>query len=95
MQGRDTFLLAGLPAGPTRASCSSLCPRATPIREYLEKIEKLLPAKDLSSVDLGGHEFVTAPIADLPFLFPAGCPAPSGNCAWRSVYAPLHSPSHP
>lgn len=77
MQGRDTRLLTGLPA----VSCSRFVLFPLPAgngeyQRYLEGIEKLLPAKDLRTVDLGGHEFVTGPIADLPLLFPQAAPAP-------------------
>jgi hypothetical protein len=71
MQERDTFLLSKLPT----ASYSRFVLFPLPVGEagytqYLEKVKKLLPIKDLSSVVSGGHEFVTAPIADLPLLFP-------------------------
>jgi hypothetical protein len=41
----------------------------------MDKIEKMLPAGDLRNVSLGGHQFVTAPIKDLPILFPQATPA--------------------
>jgi hypothetical protein len=55
--------------------------------QYLDKIKKLLPSKDLTSVVLGGHEYVTAPIADLPFLFPQATLAPG-----QSPAAPVYTP---
>ncbi len=77
MQWRDTFLLAGLPAaGYTRFVLFPLPTGDAAYANYLEKIKKMLPAKDLNSIDLGGHAYVTAPIADLPFLFPHAALAP-------------------
>lgn len=93
MQGRDTFLLSGLPA----TSCSRFVlfplPAGNPDYEkYLEKVEKLIPAKDLTSVRLGGRNFVTAPIADLTFLFPKSAldlPQPVPG----QVYTPRATPT--
>jgi hypothetical protein len=82
MQGRDTFLLAGLPtAGYTRFVLFPLPAGDAGYANYLEKIKKMLPAKDLSSVELGGHEYITAPITDLPFLFPRAALAPRQDLA--------------
>jgi hypothetical protein len=39
-------------------------------RKYLETFKKLLPGQDLAYIDVGGRQFVTGPIADLPLLFP-------------------------
>ncbi len=77
MRGRDTFLLSGLPA----TSCSRFVlfplPAGNPdYDKYLETVDKLIPAKDLTAVSLNGHRFVTAPIADLPLLFPKSALAP-------------------
>ena len=62
-------------------------PRIMPGLPANSKIKKLLPAKDLSSVELGGHTFVTAPIGDLPYLFPNAPLAPSQKAA-AAVYTP-------
>jgi hypothetical protein len=71
MRGRDTHLLSTLPAAPfTRFVLFPLPAGDAEYAQYTDKIKKLLPRKDLSSINLGGHEFVTAPIADLPILFP-------------------------
>jgi hypothetical protein len=61
----------------------------------MDKIKNLLPAKDLSSMDLGGRQFVTAPMADLPILFPHTALAPRPNSI-QTVYT-LRStfPSNP
>ena len=77
MQGRDTRLLSTLPTAPfTRFVLFPLPAGDRAYTQYMDKIKKLLPAKDLSSMDLGGHQFVTAPMADLPILFPHMALAP-------------------
>jgi Protein of unknown function (DUF2723) len=86
MQGRDTRLLSALPTAPfTRFVLFPLPSGDAAYTQYLDKIKKLLPAKDLSSMDLGGHQFVTAPMADLPILFPLMTLAPSPNLL-QTVY---------
>ena len=92
MQGRDTFLMAGLPAGRyTRFVLFPLPNGDIGFANYLEKIKKMLPSRDLSSVVLGGHSYVTAPIADLPILFPHAALAPSDNMA-SEVYTRRATP---
>jgi hypothetical protein len=59
--------------------------------KYAEKVRSLLPAADLTSVDLGGHTYVTAPIRDLPFLYPKAAPAP-GPAAAAKLYTPRSTP---
>jgi Protein of unknown function (DUF2723) len=86
MQGRDTRLLSTLPtASFTRFVLFPLPAGDAAYAKYLDKIKKLLPAKDLSSMDLGGHQFVTAPMADLPLLFPHLALAPRPNLL-QTVY---------
>ena len=71
MQNRNSFLLSQLPsAAYTRLVLFPLPAGQPEFEQYIAKVEKLLPAKDLSTVDLDGHPFVTAPIQDLKFLFP-------------------------
>jgi len=77
MHSRDSFLLSGLPV----TGCSRLVlfplPNGNPdYVQYLDKVEKLLPRQDLTSISLDGHQFVTAPIADLPLLYPKAALAP-------------------
>ena len=92
MQGRDTFLMAGLPAARfTRFVLFPLPTGDAGFASYLEKIRKMLPAKDLSSVTLGGHSYVTAPIADLPILFPHAALAPPQDLA-SEVYTRRATP---
>jgi hypothetical protein len=70
MQGRNTLLLTELPSAPYTRFVLFPLPAGQPAYEqYMTKVEKLLPGKDLSTVDLDGHRFVTAPIQDLRFLF--------------------------
>jgi hypothetical protein len=76
MQGRDTRLLTGLPAGSfSRFVVFPLPGGDAEYQRYLETFNKLLPSKDLAYVDVTGHQFVTAPIADLPLLFPQAASA--------------------
>jgi 4-amino-4-deoxy-L-arabinose transferase-like glycosyltransferase len=93
MQGRDSFLLSQLPrAQYSRFVLFPLPAGQAEYTQYLEKITKLLPTKDLTSVVLEGHEFVTAPIADLPLLFPDAVTPPAVDLAPK-VYTPRTTPS--
>ena len=86
MRGRDTSLLSTLPTAPfTRFVLFPLPSGDAAYTQYMDKIKKLLPGKDLSSIDVGGHQFVTAPMADLPILFPHMALAPSPNLI-QTVY---------
>lgn len=92
MLGRDTYLLKGLPT----ASCTRFVLFPLPLgdagyAEYLDKIKRLLPSKDLATVTLEGHDFVTAPIADLTILFPHEPLIPGRNLA-DEVYTPRTTP---
>ena len=92
MQGRDTHLLSSLPvASYTRFVLFPLPAGDAAYAQYMEKIKGLLPAKDLISMDFGGHQFVTAPIADLPLLFPHMTLAPRPILS-QSVYTPRSTP---
>jgi len=92
MRGRNSFLLSQLPsAAYSRFVLFPLPAGNAEYTQYLQKVEKLLPSKDLRSVDLNGHAFVTAPIADLPLLFPdAAVPPP--QIAASDVYTPRSTP---
>lgn len=71
MQGQDTRLLAGLPTGSYKRFVIFPLPGTdSEYQQYLDTFKKLLPAQDLAYVDLGGQQFVTGPVADLPLLFP-------------------------
>jgi hypothetical protein len=92
MQGRDSFLLSQLPSATySRFVLFPLPAGDAEYAQYLQKVEKLLPSKDLRSVDLDGHAFVTAPIADLPLLFP-DAPVASPQVAVADVYTPRATP---
>lgn len=93
MRDRNTFLLSSLPANiPARFVLFPLPAGQPEYDAYLEKVVKMLPAQDLSSVDLGGHRFVTAPTSDLGFLFPnaSSNPAQTGS---SQLYTPHSTPS--
>lgn len=76
MHSQDSLLLTQLPTGQfTRFVLFPLPANDPEYAQYMDKIEKMLPAKDIEKVSLGGHQFVTAPIADLPILFPQAAPA--------------------
>ena len=76
MHFQDSLLLTKLPTGQfTRFVLFPLPAGDAEYAQYMDKIEKMLPSQDLRSVSLGGHQFVTAPIADLPILFPQAAPA--------------------
>jgi hypothetical protein len=88
MKNRDSFLLPELPAGPyTRFVLFPLPNGDAEYAKYAQKIQKLLPAKDLTSVTLGGHIYVSAPIRDLPILYPKAPPATAPAAAAR-LYTP-------
>jgi hypothetical protein len=73
MTGRDTELLSSLPSGAwSRFVLFPLPAGNSEYAHYIDDVVKLLPAKDLQTVSLNGHPFVTAPIRDLPLLFPPG-----------------------
>jgi hypothetical protein len=73
MQGRSTELLPALPAGAwSRFVLFPLPAGNAEYAHYVDDVVKLLPAKDLQTTVLNGHPFVTAPICDLPLLFPPG-----------------------
>lgn len=92
MHGRDSFLLSALPAAHySRFVLFPLPAGQAEYVQYLQKIEKLLPSKDLTSVTLEGHEFVTAPIADLRLLFPDATPVSTADLAMK-LYTPRVTP---
>jgi len=73
MHDRSTDLLSSLPSGTwSRFVLFPLPAGNAEYAHYTDDVVKLLPAKDLQTVSLNGHPFVTAPIRDLPLLFPPG-----------------------
>ena len=94
IEGRQTELLATLPARSyTRFVLFPLPAGEQENQAYLRKVLALLPAGDLRTVAVAGHEFVTAPIADLPRLFPAMARGVSG--LRQSAEPPVYSRLHP
>ena len=90
MQKRRTRLLTYLPAKPYTRFVLFPLPAGEPEnRAYLQKVLALLPPRDLRTLSAGGHNFVTAPIADLPLLFPSMPGAvPAGVSGLRQSPAP-------
>jgi len=96
MRGRESFLLTELPSARyTRFVLFPLPAPSSEYDQYLQKVEKLLPPQDVQQEELNGHRLVTAPIADLPLLFP-DAPATTHQAALQDVYTTrVTAPSHP
>lgn len=93
IEGRKTRLLTALPARSYSRFLLFPLPAGEPENQaYLRKVLALLPARDLRTVPVAGHDFVTAPIADLPRLFPSMATGVSGlrQSTEPSVYSRLH-----
>jgi hypothetical protein len=85
MYERDTRLITALPSAPYTRFVLFPLPEGDSYKEYIQQVIARLPGKSLQTVRLGGRDFVTGSISDLPLLFPEATLA-SG----RSVYVPLH-----
>lgn len=85
MYERDTKLVTALPAASYTRFVLFPLPGGDSYKEYIQKVIDRLPGKSLHTVSLGGHEFVTGSISDLPLLFPEATLATE-----PSVYIPLH-----
>ena len=85
MYERDTQLVTALPIGPYTRFILFPLPAGDAYNDYIQKVIERLPRKTLHTVTLGGHEFVTGSIADLPLLFPEATPTTKSG-----VYVPLH-----
>ena len=95
MHNADTHLAAELPiAGYSRFIFFPLPAGDITYQQYMQKLEAQLPPQDLVTTSLGGHDYVSAPIRDLPLLFPHIGLVP-GPAAETGVYAPLHSRIQP
>jgi len=70
MQGRDTRLLTQLPASYSQFVLFPLPAQGKVYQKYQQTILAKLPTKTLRTIRLNGHDFVTGPATDLPFLFP-------------------------
>lgn len=70
MQGRDTRLLAELPAGPWIQFVFFPLPNhGAGYKEHLKEAMSKLPSGSLRTVSVNGHDFVIGPVSDLPLLF--------------------------
>jgi 4-amino-4-deoxy-L-arabinose transferase-like glycosyltransferase len=85
MHERDTHLVTALPAAPYTRFVLFPLPAGDSYKEYSQKVIDRLPGKSLHTVSVGGREFVTGSISDLPLLFPEATLATK-----RGVYVPLH-----
>jgi hypothetical protein len=85
MYERDTRLITALPSGPYTRFIVFPLPEGDSYKEYIQQVIDRLPGKSLHTVRLGGREFITGSISDLPLLFPEA-PSMTG----RSVNVPLH-----
>ena len=71
MQNGDTRLIADLPsASYSQFVFFPLPAKGNEYREYMKTVLGPLPSGSLRTVSAGGHNFVIAPISDLPLLFP-------------------------
>lgn len=88
MQDRDTWLLAGMPINSCTRFVLFPLPSDDPeYPEYLSGVRSRLPANSLRVVRADGINFVTGPLADLPYLFP--------SMSSRPVYVLHHSEAPP
>jgi hypothetical protein len=85
MYERDTRLVTALPSAPYTRFVMFPLPDGDSYKEYIQKVIDQFPGGNLHTVRLGGREFVTGSISDLPLLFPEATLAIE-----RSVYVPLH-----
>jgi hypothetical protein len=98
MEHRQTLLLTALPARSyTRFVLFPLPAGEQENLAYLRKVLALLPPQDLRTISMGGHDFVTAPIADLPLLFPTVARDGAGGVSTlrQSPEPPVNSRVHP
>jgi hypothetical protein len=79
MLHRDTSLEATLPTADIRRFVIfPLPPDETEYRAYIAKVRARFPPGELRTEVRGGREFLTAPVADLRFLFPVAARAREG-----------------
>jgi hypothetical protein len=72
MQGRNTQLLVALPMHSySRFVLFPLPDGDAANRDYVEAVRRKLPGPGLKTVRVSGVDFITGPISDLGFLFPA------------------------
>jgi hypothetical protein len=91
MHGRDTRVEAKLDVTHFSRFVLFPLPGEDPeYQKYLGEIKKRFPEGSLATSHLGGHDYLTAPIADLPILFPSVVAHPEPG-----VYPSLHSDLEP
>jgi hypothetical protein len=95
MQGRDTSLLASLPAGSySRFVLFPLPGGKATYRTYVLKVMARLPMRSVRTTRVGDNYFVTGPISDLPLLFPKAASNPGVYAALHSAAQPVNSRAH-
>ena len=96
MHERDTQLVTQLPSGPYTRFVLFPLPAGDSYKEYIQKVIARLPSESLQTVSLGGHEFVTGSISDLPLLFPEAHPNHRSRCICSASprMPPVNSRSH-
>jgi hypothetical protein len=88
MEGGQSSLLTELPSGGFTRFVFYPLPNGDPAYvEYMATVTKLLPTQDLTTVELNGHPFVSAPMKDLALLFPKMAAAPRLAMA-ENLYTP-------
>ena len=85
MYERDTQLVTALPSAPFTRFVLFPLPEGDSYKDYIQKVIDRFPDKSLHTVRLGGREFVTGSVSELPLLFPEATLATG-----PSVYVPLH-----
>jgi hypothetical protein len=82
MQGRDTRLLAALPASSySRFVLFPLPDGSVSYRDYLEQVKRKVPGSGLQTIQLAGIDFIVGPISDLGYLFPTTAKLQAGVSA--------------
>jgi hypothetical protein len=98
MEHQQTRLLTALPARSyTRFVLFPLPAGDQENQAYLRKVQALIPPQDQRTISMGGRDFITGPIADLPLLFPTlGWDRVEGVSTLRqSPEQPVNSRVHP
>jgi 4-amino-4-deoxy-L-arabinose transferase-like glycosyltransferase len=98
MEHQQTRLLTALPARSYTRFVLFPLPAGDPENQaYLRKVQALIPPQDQRTISMGGRDFITGPIADLPLLFPTlGWDRVEGVSTLRqSPEQPVNSRVHP
>ena len=86
MHDRNTQFLTELPGAPYTRFVVFPLPQGDSYQQYFQTVKDRLSGHSLQTLSVGGHEFITGPLSDLPLLFPNAPPA-----SLSGVYVPLHS----